>query len=175
MQENILKLARQIKLMIFDIDGVFTDGKLYFSDQGEAMKAFNSLDGIGIKMLLHNAIDVAVITGRKSPIVTARAAELGIQHVYQGQIHKLHAFTTCLQQLNISQEHTAYMGDDIVDLPVMRRVALSISPANAFDNIKSASHWVTQRSGGDGAVREVCDVLLQAQDKWQAAIEAYDN
>ena len=175
MQETIIKLAQQIKLIIFDVDGVLTDGKLYFGDAGEIMKAFHSLDGIGIKMLLNNDIEVALITGRQSKIVSARADELGIKHLYQGQLNKLNAFADCLAKLNVAAANTAYMGDDIIDLPVMQQVCLSIAPANALDEVKSNSIWVTKHHGGDGAVREVCNTILKAQHKWQQAIKAYGN
>ena len=174
MGRNLDKLARQIKLIGFDIDGVHTDGKLYFTATGETMKTFNSLDGLGINMLLRSGIEVAFITGRKSTMVEARAAELGIKYLYQGKTQKVAAFNDCLQKLNIGADKAAYMGDDVTDLPIMQRVGLSIAPANAIDAVKESADWVTQRSGGNGAVREACDLLLQAQHKWQQAINAYD-
>lgn len=175
MHKDLDKLARQIKLIVFDIDGVHTDGKLYFSATGETMKAFNSLDGLGINMLLQSGIEVALITGRESAMVEARAAELGIKYLYQGKTQKVEAFNDCLQKLNLSAEQAAYMGDDINDLPVMQRAALSIAPANAIDAVKANADWVTQRYGGNGAVREACDLLLKTQYKWQQAISAYDT
>jgi len=172
--KDVDKLARQIKLIFFDVDGVHTDGKLYFTATGETMKAFHSLDGVGIKMLLCSNFEVALITGRKSTIVSARAAELGIKHLYQGKTQKVGAFNDCLQKLNISAKNAAYMGDDVNDLPVMQRAALSIAPANAIDLVKANADYITQRSGGNGAVREVCDFLLRAQYKWQQAIRIYE-
>lgn len=173
MYKNLDKLAQQIKLIVFDIDGVHTDGKLYFTATGETMKAFNSLDGLGINMLLRSGIEAALITGRTSTIVETRAAELGIKYLYQGKTQKVEAFNDCLQKLNIGADKAAYMGDDVTDLPVMQRVALSIAPANAVDVVKENADWVTQHRGGNGAVREACDLLLKAQHKWQQAISAY--
>ena len=166
------ELARPIKLVIFDVDGVFTDGKLYFNEQGEAMKAFNSLDGIGIKMLMNSDIEVAIITGRTSEIMAAQATELGIAHLYQGDHNKLAAFAHCLKKLNLTPEVCAYMGDDVSDLPIMQRVHLSIAPPNAVATVKEQAHLVTTVAGGSGAVREAADTILKAQNKWQT-LKAY--
>ena len=169
------ELAKPIKLIIFDVDGVFTDGKLYFNKQGEAMKAFNSLDGIGIKMLMNSSIEVAIITGRTSEIMITRATELGITHLYQGNSNKLTAFTHCLKKLKMTPEVCAYMGDDVSDLPLMHQVHLSIAPPNAVVEVKEQANWITTAAGGNGAVREICDAILKAQNKWQQAIKAYGN
>ncbi len=168
------ELGRPIKLVIFDVDGVFTDGKLYFNEQGEAMKAFHSLDGIGIKMLMNSGIEVAIITGRTSKIMTKRADELDITHLYQGNANKLAAFSHCLEKLNITPEVCAYMGDDVSDLPIMQRVHLSIAPPNAVSEVKQHANWVTTAAGGNGAVREICDAILKSQNKWQQAIKTYE-
>lgn len=169
------ELAKPIKLVIFDVDGVFTDGKLYFNNQGEAIKAFNSLDGIGIKMLMDSGIEVAIITGRTSKIMTTRATELGITHLYQGNSNKLAAFTHCLEKLKLTPEVCAYMGDDVSDLPLMQQVHLSIAPPNAVAEVKEQANWITTAAGGNGAVRETADAILKAQNKWQQAIKAYGN
>ena len=172
---TILNKAGKIKLVIFDIDGVLTDGKLYFSAEGDALKAFNAKDGLGIKMLLQQGIEVAFITGRQSPIVSQRAKELGVQHLYQGQLNKLEAYASCKKTLSLTDEQIAYMGDDIIDLPVMKCVGLPIAPANAFDYVQKQALYTCQQNGGDGAGREACDFILRAQNKWQAAIEHYGN
>lgn len=168
------ELAHPIKLVIFDVDGVFTDGKLYFNEQGEAMKAFNSLDGLGIKMLMNSGIEVAIITGRTSKIMEKRANELGISHLYQGNHNKLTAFSHCLQKLKLTAKVCAYMGDDVSDLPIMQQVHLGIAPPNAVTEVKQHADWITSATGGNGAVREICDAILKAQNKWQQAIKAYE-
>lgn len=172
---NIQQVASTIKLVIFDIDGVLTDGKLYFSASGDSMKAFNAKDGLGMKMLMQQGVEVAWITGRKSDIVSQRAKDLGIEHLYQGLRNKLEAYEHCKQTLNIADEHIAFVGDDIIDLPVMRCVGLPIAPANAFDYVQQHALYTCQSVGGDGAAREVCDLILTAQNKWQTAIAYYGN
>lgn len=172
---NLVSIAANIKLVIFDVDGVLSDGKLYFSATGDALKAFNAKDGLGIKMLLQQGIDVAFITGRKSEIVSQRAKELGVQHLYQGQSNKLEAYTTCKNKLSLVDEQIAFMGDDIIDLPVMKIVGLPIAPANAFDYVHEHALYSCKTNGGDGAAREACDFILHTQNKWQAAIECYGN
>lgn len=166
-------LAKKIKLLVLDIDGVMTDGKLYFSAAGDCMKAFNTQDGLGLKMLMQSGIQVAIISGRTSEIVTQRAADLGITAVYQGHAKKLIALQDCSKQLNISLQHTAYMGDDIIDIPALREVALKIAPPNGMPEVKKIVHYVTKRSGGDGAVREVCDLILKAQQLLKSAQQFY--
>jgi 3-deoxy-D-manno-octulosonate 8-phosphate phosphatase (KDO 8-P phosphatase) len=172
--EVLAKLAN-IQLIIFDIDGVMTDGKLYFSASGDTLKGFNAKDGLGLKMLMQSGIEVAIITGRTSAIVAQRAKELGIEQVYQGQKNKVIAYDDCQQHFKLAAEHIAYMGDDINDIPVMRKVGLSIAPANAQYEVQEIADYTCKVSGGDGAVREVCDMILKTQDKWQQAIEAYGN
>ncbi len=167
------KQASDIKLLILDVDGILTDGKLYFSETGESLKVFHVHDGLGIKLLLAAGIDVAVISSREHPIVTQRLTSLGIPHIYQGQKHKLQAFEDCLSQLKLAPEQVAYMGDDIIDLPVLNRVGLSLTVANAQAPVKMACDFVTDLKGGKGAVREVCNLLLAAQSKLDAILETY--
>ena len=142
-----------IKLVIFDVDGVLTDGKLYFSAQGDTLKAFNTQDGLGIKMLMSVGIQTAIISGRTSDIVKSRAKELGITYLYEGYVNKVSAFEACLKAANLTVEEVAYMGDDINDLPVLRKVALSAAPPNAIQEVLEAVTFITERSGGDGAAR----------------------
>lgn len=175
METPLIEKLKHIKLLILDVDGVMTDGKLYFDGQGETLKAFNSKDGLGIKMLLDNDIHVTIISGRDSDIVRSRAKELGIDTLFLGQHSKIAAFHECLKKYQLTAEQIAYIGDDVNDLPVMKQVAVSVAPADAFEDIKAISAWVSQRNGGDGVVREVCDQLLKAQGKWQQAISTYDN
>ncbi|MEK6749321.1 MAG: 3-deoxy-manno-octulosonate-8-phosphatase KdsC [Pseudomonadota bacterium] len=171
--DDILKKAAQIQLVIFDVDGVLTDGSLYLNDDGMEFKAFYSRDGHGMKMLHASGVELAIITGRTSATVTHRMASLGINHVYQGRRDKLPALIELLRTLNIPPEHVAYVGDDVVDLPVMRRVGLAIAVADAHDFVKKHAHWQTQHPGGRGAARDVCELIMEAQGQLQRALETY--
>ena len=170
---NTAELANKIKLIIFDVDGVLTDGGLYFTEDGAEFKRFNSLDGHGIKMLKDNGVEVAVITARDSKTVAYRMKNLGIANFYQGQSDKVVAFSDLLQKLNLSADAVAYVGDDVIDLPVMTKVGFSIAVANAHDMVKQHADLTTKNSGGHGAVREVCDFILKAQGKFDGAMKAY--
>ncbi len=159
--------------MIFDVDGVLTDGSLYLSDSGEEMKAFNTLDGHGMKMLQASGVVLAIITGRRSRCVELRAQNLGISHLYQGASDKLVAYRDLLEKLQLRPDETAYMGDDVVDLPVMRRAGFAIAVPDAPDIVRQNAHYVTRRSGGRGAVREACEFLMRMQDSYDAMIAEY--
>ena len=165
--------AAHIKLAVFDVDGVLTDGKLWFSDDGREWKAFHVHDGLGLKRLLACGIEVAIITARMSPMVTERTAELGIAHVYQGQDNKLHCFEQLIHALKLDPAEVSYTGDDLPDLVVMQRVGLAIAVANAQPAVHRCAHWSTQRPGGDGAVREVCDLLLNAQSSIKPQLKTH--
>lgn len=165
--------AKLIRLIAFDVDGIMTDGGLYFSDSGEEFKRFNSLDGHGIKMLRASGVEVAIITGRTSSCVEARAKNLGIAHVYQGAEHKLAAMVDLLNKLKLSRDAAAYMGDDVVDLTVMRHVGLAISVPESPALVHTHSHYVTQRGGGHGAVREACELIMSAQGTLDAQLAPY--
>jgi len=156
------RLAR-IELMIFDVDGVLTDGRLHFGVNGEALKSFHVLDGTGIKSLAEVGILPAVISGRESPIVLRRCAELGIRHVAQGIADKSAAFDTMRFELGKAAEVCGYMGDDLIDVAVMRRAGFAATVPNAADGVAEHAHWVSRREGGSGAVREVCDLLVAAR------------
>jgi len=173
--QNIIKKAKNIKLIIFDVDGVLTDGSLYVTHSGEEIKAFNSLDGHGMKMLQKTGVIIAVITGRTSSIVTHRMKELGIEHVYQGARHKYPAFVELLEKLSITPEQTAYVGDDVVDLPVMNHVGLSIAVQDAHEFVVKHADWQTKTCGGKGAAREVCELIMDAQGNLQTELESYLN
>jgi 3-deoxy-D-manno-octulosonate 8-phosphate phosphatase (KDO 8-P phosphatase) len=164
--------AARIRLMIFDVDGVFTDGSLYFTAEGDAMKSFNSLDGHGVKMLQKVGVQTAIITGRKSGIVAARAKELGITHLYQGVEDKTVALAELQSATGIGADGCGYMGDDWPDLAVMRRCAFAAAPANAHPDVIQRVHWVAEARGGHGAVREVCDAILRAQHQYDALLAA---
>ncbi|SAK40337.1 3-deoxy-D-manno-octulosonate 8-phosphate phosphatase [Caballeronia hypogeia] len=164
--------ASRVRLMIFDIDGVFTDGSLYFTAEGDTMKSFNSLDGHGVKMLQSVGIQTAIITGRQSGIVAARARELGITHLYQGVENKNDAFLTLLEKIGISSAECGYMGDDWPDLCVMRQCGFATAPANSHPEVIQRAHWVAEARGGHGAVREVCDAILRAQHRYDELLAA---
>ncbi len=171
--DKLNQKAKKIKLIIFDVDGVLTDGGLYFSDEGTELKRFNSLDGLGIKLLKQNGIEVAVISARSSKNVAHRMKNLGIEHFYQGQDDKLVAFNNLIKKLSFQSEQVAYMGDDIIDLPAMRKTGLPIAVANAHELVKENAYFVTKKIGGHGAVREVCDLLLKAQNAFDKAMKKY--
>lgn len=178
MKSHIKKQAlnaklQQLRLLLLDVDGVLTDGKLYFSNSGEEMKTFNTLDGHGIKMLRRSGVEVGIITGRTSHLVAKRAADLGIHLLIQGREDKFTALEELLQQFPCALEHIAFVGDDFPDLSVMTRVGVAFSVANAHSEVISRSHASTEREGGSGAVREVCDYIMQAQNTYLAALEGY--
>jgi 3-deoxy-D-manno-octulosonate 8-phosphate phosphatase (KDO 8-P phosphatase) len=167
-----IERASRVKLMIFDVDGVLTDGGLLFTAEGDTMKAFNSMDGHGAKLLREAGIDTAIITGRKSGIVAVRAQELRIKHLYQGVEHKMTAFRQLLDETGIAPEECGYMGDDWPDLAVMLRVGFAAAPANSHPEVIARAHWVSQARGGHGAVRELSDTLLRAQGRYDALLQA---
>jgi len=161
MNASIAQIMADIRLVVFDVDGVLTDGKLYFTADGNEFKAFNSQDGHGIKMLHNAGILTAIITGRTSKIVTKRASDLGIKYVQQGREDKLIALKQLLAQINFNLTQTAYMGDDLPDLLAIKAAALGVAPFNAVNAVKQAADFVTNAKGGSGAVRELCDLILQ--------------
>jgi len=171
--QEILACAAQVRLLALDVDGVLTDGALYFSNSGEEMKTFSTLDGQGIKLLQDSGVIVALITARTSQLVSRRAANLGITHLIQGSDNKLQALTGLLQHLQLELGQTAYVGDDLPDLACIRRVALGIAVANAHDAVKKAAFFTTVSGGGKGAVREVCDWIMKAQGTYDAAVNRF--
>lgn len=162
--------AGRVKLMIFDVDGVLTDGGLHFTATGDTMKSFNSLDGHGVKLLGQAGIATAIITGRRSDIVAARAREMKIAHLYQGVEDKRTAFADLLAATGIAPDACGYMGDDWPDLAVMLRCGFATAPANAHPEVIARAHWVAEARGGHGAVREVCDAILRAQRRYDALL-----
>ncbi|MEW6354425.1 MAG: 3-deoxy-manno-octulosonate-8-phosphatase KdsC [Pseudomonadota bacterium] len=172
--QDILDKAAHIKLVVFDVDGVLTDGSLFFGDDGEEYKAFNSRDGHGMKMLMqHGKVTIAVITGRTSGVVRHRMANLGIEHVFQGQLEKLPAFEALLAKLGLPPDQVAYVGDDVVDLPIMRRVGLAIAVQDAHPLVRQHAHWQTPNPGGRGAARDVCELIMEAQGVLEAQLQHY--
>ena len=164
--------ASRVKLMIFDVDGVLTDGSLMFTADGDAMKSFNSMDGHGMKLLREAGVDTAIITGRKSRIVEVRAQELRVTHLYQGAADKRVAFADLLKATGIGPEACGYMGDDWPDLGVMLQCGFAAAPADAHADVLSRAHWVSDKRGGHGAVREVTDLILRAQNRYEAMLAA---
>ena len=171
--QDIREKAAEIRLIVFDVDGVLTDGSLYIGDDGQEYKAFNSKDGHGMVMLRQSGVEIAIITGRSSEVVRIRMASLGIEHVFQGKRQKLPAYEELKQATGLSDEQIAYVGDDVVDLPVMTRAGLAIAVQDAHALTKQHAHWVTPSGGGRGAAREVCEMIMDAQDSLQPALQAY--
>ena len=179
MSHTIIKKAPQaaknIKLVIFDVDGVLTNGTLFYDNNGEEYKAFNAKDGHGLRMLEKAGIAVAIITGRQSELVNHRAANLNLSPhmIYQGYSDKRIAFKDLLEKTKLSPEKIAYVGDDVIDLPVMSKVGLPIAVQDAHWFVLKHADWVSQQRGGCGAVREVCEMLLEAQGKLHILLESY--
>lgn len=171
--QDILAKAAHIKLVIFDVDGVLTDGSLYYDAAGCELKVFHSRDGHGMKMLQNTGVEIAVITARTSEAVTRRMAGLGIKHVYQGQQDKLVAFKGLLATLDLAASQVAYVGDDVIDLPVMLRVGLAIAVQDAHALVKHHSHWQTPCPGGRGAARDVCELIMEAQHTLESQLRGY--
>lgn len=153
-------MTNEIKLLILDVDGVLTNGAITYTSEGHEIKSFHVHDGLGMKRLMQSGVEIAIITSRKSTIVEKRMNELGVKHLYQGQKNKLAAFEELLTKLTLTKEQVAYCGDDLPDLVVMEQVALPIAVANAVDEVKAIAKWQTQKLGGQGAVREICERLL---------------
>ncbi|MFT5691920.1 MAG: 3-deoxy-D-manno-octulosonate 8-phosphate phosphatase (KDO 8-P phosphatase) [Oceanicoccus sp.] len=171
--QKILEKAKPVRLLVLDVDGVLTDGKLYFSNSGDELKAFNILDGQGIKMLQSSGVEVAIITGRQSNIVAKRANNLEIRHLVQGREDKLVALDELRTKLNIDYQQIAYVGDDLPDLAAMRKVQLGITVANGHTFVAEHADWQTSSKGGEGAVREVCELIMRSQGNLNAAWEQY--
>jgi 3-deoxy-D-manno-octulosonate 8-phosphate phosphatase (KDO 8-P phosphatase) len=168
---SILDKARKVRLLALDCDGVLTDGRLYYGNDGEELKGFSILDGLGIKLLRASGVEVAIITGRKSEIVKRRARELGVTGLLlQGREDKLEALHELLPQAGIALDAVAYCGDDLPDLAAIQSVRLGIAPANAHVAVRERAHWVTSARGGEGAVREITDLIMRAQGTLDAAI-----
>ncbi|MBX2807628.1 MAG: 3-deoxy-manno-octulosonate-8-phosphatase KdsC [Cellvibrionaceae bacterium] len=171
--DDILARARNIRLLLLDVDGVLSDGKLYFTNSGDEIKCFNSLDGQGIKMLQASGIETGIITGRNSEIVKQRAHHLGMRYVIQGREDKLNALHEILAQTTYTLDEIAYMGDDLPDLPLVTRVGLGMTVSQGHWALKQHAHWQSQFHGGEGAVREACDIIMLAQGTLTAQLDTY--
>jgi 3-deoxy-D-manno-octulosonate 8-phosphate phosphatase (KDO 8-P phosphatase) len=174
MAENDLRAKlKRVRLLILDVDGVLTDGSIILDDRGVETKFFHTQDGSGIKYLLRSGLSCALITGRKSAAVRARAEELGIEDYYQDAKDKLVPYEKILQKFGLRDEEVACMGDDLADLPLLRRAGLSVAVADAVEEVKEAADYITKRAGGRGAVREVIELILKAQGKWEKILQRY--
>jgi 3-deoxy-D-manno-octulosonate 8-phosphate phosphatase (KDO 8-P phosphatase) len=168
-----LPRARRIRLLLLDVDGVLTDGRLYFGPKGEALKVFHVLDGHGLKMVRRAGIEVALLSGRRSDAAYHRARELNLSHFFEGLRDKVAILEDLRGSLKLTLQEVAMVGDDLVDLPVMSRVGLAVAVADAVPEVQAAAHWVTSLPGGRGAVREVCDLLLKAQGRWEEMVRSW--
>jgi 3-deoxy-D-manno-octulosonate 8-phosphate phosphatase (KDO 8-P phosphatase) len=165
--------AEAIRCLILDVDGVLTDGRIIMASDGTELKCFDVKDGHGIVLAHRVGLETVLLSGRKSPVVEQRAQELGIKRVYQKVWDKLALYEKLLEELGLTDEQVAYMGDDVVDVPVLKRVGLAIAVADAHDSVKAAAHYVTHRPGGRGAVREAIEFILKAQGRWSEAVAKY--
>jgi 3-deoxy-D-manno-octulosonate 8-phosphate phosphatase (KDO 8-P phosphatase) len=170
---DLIEKVRKVKVLILDVDGVLTDGRIILSDDGQETKCFNVRDGHGLKLIRRAGIEVIFLTGRTSKVVELRARELGVEKVYQGSLDKLSVFNDILASAGLVPEQVAYMGDDIVDMPVLRRAGFSITVCDAHDEVLGAVDLVTKNAGGRGAVREVCEMILKTQGIWEELMDRY--
>jgi 3-deoxy-D-manno-octulosonate 8-phosphate phosphatase (KDO 8-P phosphatase) len=169
----IERRASRIKLLLMDCDGVLTDGRLWLMESGDEQKCFNTHDGLGLSLLHRAGLQSGVISGRTSGALTRRAADLGIEFVRQGDSHKLEAFSEILKQAGCDENEVAFVGDDLPDIAVMRRAELAVAVADAVPEVREASHYVTQAEGGRGAIREVVELILKSQGRWNDLAEGY--
>ena len=165
---------KSVKVLILDVDGVLTDGGIFIDDDGRETKRFDVRDGHGLKMLMRYDVEVIFLTGRESRVVEHRARDLGISEVYQGVWNKLEVFDEIVKKRNMGSESIAFVGDDVVDVPVLRRAGFSASVADAADDVKKCVDYVTENMGGRGAVREICEIILKAKEKWPEATARYE-
>lgn len=171
--KRLIARAQRIRLAVFDVDGVLTDGRIYVGERGEEMKVFNILDGLGMKMLSASGVVTALISGRKSKMVTLRAKEMGISYPLQGITDKLDAYGKLLRKLRVAEEESSFMGDDLPDIPVLRRCGLAFSVPGAPEIVRGHAHYVTRAKGGGGAVREVCEFLMHSRGTLDQQLRPY--
>jgi 3-deoxy-D-manno-octulosonate 8-phosphate phosphatase (KDO 8-P phosphatase) len=170
---DALQRARRVRLVVFDVDGVLTDGRLWYGPDGEELKAFHGFDGLGIKLLMMAGLKTAILSGRKSAAVSERARELGIEHVLQGIDDKRKAFASLLRRLRVTRQATAYMGDDLVDLPVLTRCGFACAPREAPEEVRRRAHYIASAAAGHGAAREACEFILEAQGRLGKVLQRF--
>ncbi len=173
MREEVFRRAKKIRLLTLDADGVLTDGKLYLDGHGNEWQSFHIRDGHGIKLCLVAGIQVAIFSGRVSEAVRRRAEELGVKYLYQGQRDKVLCYEELKAELGIEDEEVCFVGDDLVDVPLLKRVGLPVVVADGVKEAKEVAFYVTEAPGGQGAVREVCELILKAQGKWEELLRSY--
>ena len=170
---DIFERAKKIKILIMDVDGVLTDGKFYYGNYGDELKAFDIQDGFGLTLLHRAGIKTIIITAGNSKIVTRRAKHLRITKVYQKAYKKLKTYEKILKKFKVSNEEVCYIGDDLIDIPILKRVGLAVCVPNAREELKSLVHYITNSRGGEGAVREIAEILIKAQGKWETVTKPY--
>lgn len=171
--EDIINRAKRIRMLLLDVDGVLTDGRIIYGNYGDEIKNFDVNDGLGIFLVKRAGFKCVILTAKGSKVVKKRAKELGMDKVYQDFHHKIEALYEIRKHFKIADEEICFMGDDIIDIPVLRRAGLAVVPPNAMDEVKLFAHLVTTKRGGRGAVREICDLLLKAQGKWEEVTKRY--
>ncbi len=171
--QDMAEKVKSVSFLILDVDGVLTDGRIIINDLGNETKQFHVRDGHGLKLLMRVGIEVIILTGRTSQVVEHRARELGIEEIHQGAKNKLDVLQEIMAKRGISGEHIAYIGDDIVDIPVFRKVGFAVAVADASEDAKEAADYITKNGGGKGAVREICELILKIQNKWDAVVSRY--
>jgi 3-deoxy-D-manno-octulosonate 8-phosphate phosphatase (KDO 8-P phosphatase) len=171
--KSVLVRAKKVRLLLLDVDGVLTDGTIIYTQGGGESKGFNTQDGFGLRMLQDAGVEVGLITARSSEAVSRRAADLGFAHLYQGQRDKVAAYEEIVRKSGLTRSQTAYMGDDLMDLPLLLQVGCSFAPANAVAEVRQRVDYTTERSGGRGAVREVCDLILEARGELAGIVARY--
>lgn len=171
--QDIIQRAKRVKLLILDIDGVMTDGRIVYSIYGDELKFFDVQDGFGITLLNRAGIKSVIITAKRSRIVKLRARDMKVARAYQGYSDKLAAFNKILKAFRSDPADICFIGDDLIDLPVLKRVGLAVAVPNAVEEVRTGAHYVTQKTGGRGAVREICDLILKSQGKWDLATSKY--
>jgi 3-deoxy-D-manno-octulosonate 8-phosphate phosphatase (KDO 8-P phosphatase) len=170
---SVAEKAKRIKLLILDVDGVLTDNRLFYNDEGVETKTFYTRDGHGMVMLQKSDVEIAIITGRKSQLVTNRMRDLKVKHVFQGVPDKLPTFMQLVDDLGLKMDEIAYVGDDILDLPILLRIGFSVAPSDADQEVKPRVDFVSQYEGGRGCVREVCEIIMRSQGSWQKHMDFY--
>lgn len=171
--ETIISRAKKIKLLVLDVDGVLSDGRIIYGDHGDEIKSFDVSDGLGIFLVRRAGIKTAILTARGSNIVKRRAKELKIDKLYKDFHYKIEALRQIRRAFKLQDEEICFVGDDLIDIPVLKRVGLAVCPSSAVDEVKATVHVITRKRGGRGAVREICDLILKSQGKWKKVTEAY--